>query len=240
MRIRGVASAAAVVLATTAAALALVTVAHAAVLPVSSATLFARTFATPTVPAPLVLDTFTGPSGTSLAGRLADTGQPWTVELGSWGLDANRLRCSPCAAVSAAQLDAGSSRGVVEATLRLPPTGRAVGLVVAHRPGATGTSALVAFYSDGVVLIQRVTSNGGVPVGLTQLAAAAVTDPPPNVDVRFSAERRGNRVTIVLNGAVVLQHTLSTADNTALTGTRHGLVSFGDAATRFDQFQVLP
>jgi hypothetical protein len=195
----------------------------------------------PTDAVPLVLakDDFDGDPRTNLAARVADTGQPWQVRAGRFVADGTGVRGGGQSAATAT-VDATRARVSVAATLTFPsgPGPRRAGFVLHAQD--SGQEQLQVLY-DAIartVELRRVTASGSPTVLATRTVAVAEPDQPARVTVttdgatvRVASDRWGS--------APVATFVLSAADQDRFADNRDfGIVSDGDAETRFDDFEV--
>jgi hypothetical protein len=186
--------------------------------------------ARPAVPTVRAWDGFTRPDGTQLANQPTGGGGPaWQVVRGTWTTAGNRAQESANTANAAVLVNCGA--GDVNTTVVLSAASAfSGGLALA----GNGTTFLAVNYR----------SQGGGSVTLTKFAGAASTllatadrvGSPGTVTL--SATYAAGTVTVAVDGAVALTHSLAAGDRTLFgANTLQGLFVDRENRTRFDDFR---
>ena len=204
--------------------------------PVTSATLMARSYATGAI-----TSSFTSTSGAALSATTDACDQRWSV-----------LPASPvnAMAITSTGSVAATISGVVTATvpvcghtgvnaevagdLRTTGGGSSFGVLLHAAPG--GRPATAAVFSSGIVTIQRISATG------------TVSSWSPTASVNNSNGARYLRLayvdgvyTVFVNNASVLSYTATAAQRTEAEQNRSvGIVAISDTRTTFDNFQGYP
>lgn len=227
-----------VLLAATALVAVAATTAHAAMLPLTSRTLFGVKASADAMPALLVTDPFTNPTAVNLDNRPASTGQPWDVVLGTLQVTGTQLRCTNCAGgnYGAALIDGDLSQVTATVDLRRIGTGGAPGAAgLVMNANSTGTQAIVVWWDTSVVRLFRYV--GG---GLTQLAQANSAGISTTVDTPLVVTYGAGTYSVSFSGVPLITNTLSAADQTTFGSNTYFGVVFNDDADliRLDDFEV--
>jgi hypothetical protein len=188
-------------------------------------------------PAPTILgcDNFTGTTGASMSGRAATVaaacaGRTWTVHLGGWTIQSAKA-ASNSTAGAAATLNTATVNSTAQVVLSALNTGGRLGGVVLSHNGIT--SYLAAVMIDGSP--DRVELRLVLLGVRTVLATANPTFATTNT---LSMARSGGTLTVAVNGATAITHTLTATQLTTLgSGARSGLFG-GHSSVRFDDFVV--
>lgn len=173
-------------------------------------------------------------TGAGLAGRPAQLpancgGASWAVHLGTWTITGGQLQARTRNA--SATLDASRTDVSAQATvLDVNGGGNAAAGVAIDHSGASRVF-LAGVVASGNQAELRLVNGGSV----TTLATGAVAVSATSV-VRLT--RVGTAVTLQVNGATVVSHTLTPAQASLLTGTRAGLYWGRGNAVRFADFLV--
>lgn len=191
------------------------------------------------VPLVLARDDFDGDPRTNLAARVADTGQPWRVHAGRFVADGAQVRGDGQSAATAI-VDVTRAAVRVSATLTFPSGqgSRRAGFALHAQDNGQEQVQVLYDASTRVLELRRVLASGEPTVLATRAVAVAEPDVPARVTVttdgatmRVSSDRRGS--------APVATFVLSAADQNRFADKRDfGIVSDGDADTRFDDFEV--
>jgi hypothetical protein len=215
-----------VLLAATALVAVAATTAHAAILPLTSRTLYGLKSSADAMPALLVTDPFTNPTAVNLDNRPASTGQLWDVALGTLQVTGTQLRCTNCAGgnYGAAFVDADLPQVTATVSLRrngTTGTPGAAGLVM--NANVTGTQAIVVWWDTSVVTLFRYV--GG---GLTQLAQANSAGISSTADRPLVVTYSAGTYSVSFNGVPLFTNTLSAADQTTFGANTYFGVVFND------------
>lgn len=189
----------------------------------------------PSSPGIIVSDTFTQADGTTLAGRQADKGSTWTVQMGSFSTKNNRVY--PGSQTSRAYNSAMSSADqFVEADFYFASILTSQISTIAARTLANGNSAYTFGWSTGSGQLIMQSYSGGTA---TQIGSAAFT-PSVGSSYKLRLECQGSTIRGYLNGTLVITatSTVTTAANfaglrnvqatsTATTGVHFGNFSAG-------------
>lgn len=180
-------------------------------------------------------DDFTGVNGSSLHLRVATAtaacaGRAWSVHAGAWRLSANRA--APNSTTNAVvTLNTAQPDASVQVDLNALSSGsRRGGVVLAADGAGRYLAALAVNGSPDRVELKVVT-----PTSTTTVATVTTNFVSPVV--RLRATRSGADVTVTVDGASILSHTLSNAHQAVLTGGRTGLIG-GSSQVRFDDLVV--
>lgn len=216
-------------------AVALVTVAHAAVVQLTGSTLFATRLTTGSaVPPPLVTEDFS--VGGNLGGRTASNGNVWTALPSSnrWRVQ-NGVATSRGDANASAFVDVGRSQATVSVVLR-PGSERNAGVVL--NANTAGTVAVHVLYRAGGTIELRLRGLSGTTPQTIATVGVTPTGQPVTLEVTMGA---GGVLTVRFAGSLVGTRTLAAADWALLSSnTRFGLAADADADTTFDDFAVRP
>ena len=202
---------------------------------------------TASAPAPTVLScddfAFVAGTGSALAGRpvqkpgACGTGT-WSTHLGTWTITSGRLSATTTnATASVPTLAVDGTVGTVEMSAEavlenLNGSSREAGVAIDHS-GSTRVY-LSATVSNGSTVILRLV-NG---TSLTTLASVSGVAPGASTTIRLS--RVGSVVSVAVNGAPIISHTLTSSRVKALrNGTRAGLVWRSGSTVRFVRLLVM-
>jgi hypothetical protein len=179
-------------------------------------------------PALITCDNFDGPDGDLAARAVTSTSRcgafTWTVEQGVWSVVGGHLEVDGTADATATVPIAA-----IDATVVATVAGGG-GVVLDHDGAATYLAAVLTPGAPGSVDLLLMA--GGAP---TTLASAAVASGPY---ASLSLTRDGSSVTVAVDGAVIVDHTLIPAEIAALgTGDRGGLYA-SNASSQFDNLRV--
>ncbi len=187
--------------------------------------------------APTVIgcDNFTGTTGATIDARAATTatscaGRTWAVEAGAWTIQS--AKAAPNATADAVvTLNTAQSSATVQTDLTaINANNRSGGVVLSHDGTSTYLAAVAVNTTTDRVDLKVVKSGTATTVATATASLAATT-------TTLRMTRSGTTVTVWVNGTSVLTHTLSTANNSALTGGRAGLIG-GSSSVRFDDVLV--
>lgn len=188
------------------------------------------------VPAIVGCDNFAGPTGSSLDGRAAVSGErcagrAWRVHDGTWTIQADQAASSTAQPITAT-LDTASADATVMVTITNVDVGRrSAGVVASHGGAATYLAAVLI---DGRP--DRVELRHYVDGRATTLASAAVALSGANT---VAMVRAGSSVSVELNGSAVLAVTLTPTQQAALGSSgRAGLFGASHTNVRFDDLVV--
>jgi hypothetical protein len=208
-------------------------VAHAATLGGLPARSLAAVDATASAPTAMVVscDNFTGTTGAAIGGRAVSVAAKcanavWTAHIGSWTVQGN-LAASAATANANATLNVGAVNCTVQVVITgLNSAGRLAGVVTSHDGSSTYLAAVLTKGSPDLIELRLYQS--GAP---TVIASASTTIVATDT---LSISRNGASITVVLNGATILNASLNAAQLTALgSGQRSGLFG-GNASVRYD------
>ena len=178
---------------------------------------------TPPTPTTLVADTFTRLDGPVLGS--AETGQPWTADIGSWSVTGTAAVPSPGAAL--ATLDAGQSDLVTEVDV----TTLADEFWLIVRGSDADNHWRFGRIADGDYVLQDIVGGavGGAPVTTVNVVTPTAGD-------RLRCASDVGELTCSVGGTVVA----TTTDSFNEAATRVGLASGGAATPTFDDFTADP
>ena len=168
---------------------------------------------------PIVSDSFNRANNALSLGS-ADTGQPWSAVVGTWGISSNQAYCPTNVGNSIAVVDAGVSNGMVQVTTAVI-VGGDIGLVARL---TDGSNYIRAIFEGGTWFLQKCVA--GV---FTTLASAAGAQSAGDI-LQLSF---GSLITLRQNGVLLL----SSSDAFNQSATKAGLTVISSAAT-FDNFAV--
>jgi hypothetical protein len=207
--------------------------------PLTSAALFAHNYSGGSGGA--ITDTFTHPSGTSLATTTDACGDQWTVVGGTFTITSGQTTISATSALVTATvpLCGGSTDVNEEVGGDMHSSGSSVfGLLLNAATGGRPATAVV--YNNagaGTVRLQRLDAAGVA----TTWATVTGTVNAGNTARFLQAAYRNGVYTIYVNGTSVLTYTVSGATRTAVEANNAlGIVAFTDTKSTFDNFQIYP
>lgn len=153
----------------------------------------------------------------------AEIGGAWSFPSGTWAISGNKVTAT---AAGVATVATGRADATISATVVRPSVG-SQGVAVR----VSGANDRLAWYYNGATGIQlaAVTTAGGI-----ELLGGAVPVPanvPVGAASRMRLEVRGTAVRAYLNDVLLVSATLTTAQNTNLSGTAVGLRAGNDFAT---------
>jgi len=165
----------------------------------------------------VVSDSFTRANSTTSAGT-TDTGQAWSPLVGTWGIASNRVYCVSDANGDILSVDTGITNSTISAIFNCQTSGANQRFFNLMFHGLDATNFLFARISGSSLQLYK--NAAGV---LTQLAAVAITPPADGVDFVLRATCIDNLVSLYVDGALLLNHTLAGGDTAYSAYTKAGL-----------------
>jgi len=169
----------------------------------------------------LVSDNFNRADNTVLGN--ADTGQPWKLVFGAWGIATNKAQCQDAADISAIVVDTGKSDFTLAADTTF--TGYS-GLCFRHKD--LTNQLMVRMNASSIGLFKYVDSNSPEPIRTYNFTPLIGTTYNIKVVVR------GSSIGIYLDGALII----SANDSAHMEKTYCGLYTFQNDTVTFDNFKV--
>lgn len=173
----------------------------------------------------VVLDTFNRTDNPTSLGS-ADTGQPWTVLAGTWGIIGNQAyESNGLDVLKFAVVDALTPNGIidVEAVFR---TGSEIGII--FRSSDVNNFLLAYVTLTGLTLVKKVSGT------TTSLGSYGFT-PANGQSFTIRVNANGSAIKVSLDTI----ERISVSESTSSTITKHGMYKFGAPTTnRFDNFRI--
>jgi hypothetical protein len=168
----------------------------------------------------VITDSFNRANSATSLGN-ADTGDPWNVLGGTWGINSNQAYvATDSGGRNMAVIDAGVADGVVE--ISIPTMTQYAGLV--FRVVDTNNYFRLTAHTATTYVLRRTVNNAQVDLGTYNISPAN----GHTLKVVFD----GSTITPYINGAAQTPIT----DANFVTATKHGIFVFNSTVPRFDNF----
>ena len=204
--------------------------------PVASTTLNGNTgTAVSGAPTVYASDNFTGTTGSTLNGRILTLGGgTWSVAAGTWTINAtNEAQITGVALGRAITVTGRPNARIIATVFDGGTNARTSGVVLRSSNNAlTFLSAYTQSGSSNRLHIAR--RQGGTSTILVTVSGIIFTNP-----ATFAVELNGANIIVSYNGTVVINYTLTAADQTTFGSLGgHGLLNDNAGTIRYDNFRV--
>jgi hypothetical protein len=174
-------------------------------------------------------DNFDRADTTNNIGTPSDAGSAWTQSQGTWGIASNAgYESSAAGAQNIAQLEASLADVDVQVTLSNVSAGADAGPVARFADTSNYLLWIYTIGSSGLRMFKVVAGS------FTQLGSTASYTAANGDVLKFTVN--GSTLNGYVNGALKVGPQTESAGS---TNTKHGLRSFNDSASRFDDFSIV-